>query len=154
MVAVALCDAAVVAHDVAFGVRGEKAHPAGTGILNTGVQPKGGFAYACRADHQHVNVAGVHHRRGVAFAPDDDALRKSLAVFAGRSLSVFGLLTPLLWGERDVLIHPSLLAFGHPAGGSVLTVTDRLGFDVVEAVNIRQQGDPAEDAEHDGSDDN
>ena len=100
-----------------------------------------------------MNVAGVHHRRGVALAPDDDALRKSLAVFACGSLAVLCLLPPFLRRERDVFIDLALLSLCHPAGGSVLTVADRLGFDVVEAVHIRQQGDPAEYTEHGGSDD-
>ena len=101
-----------------------------------------------------MDVAGVHHRRGISGASNDDTLGKNFTVFTCGSLAVLGLLPPFLRCEWDVLIRPSLLALGHPAGGSVLSVADCFGFDIVEAVHIRQQCDPAEDAEHDGSDDN
>ena len=152
LVAVALCNIAAVAHDVAFRVRGEKA-PAGASILDAWVQPKGSFADAGRADHQHVDIAGVYHRCGVSCASNDDALRKRFSILTGRCFSGLCLLTPLLWCKWNVFINLSLLAFGHPSGGSVLTVANRPGFDIVEAVHIRQQCDPAEDAEHDSSDD-
>ena len=153
IIAVALCNIAVVAHDIAFGICGQEAHPAGAGILDAGVQPEGGFADAGRTDHKHVDVAGVHHCSGVSCASDDDALGKSFAVITCGSLTVLGLLPPFLRCKRNVFIDFSLLAFGHPAGSSMLAVADRLGFDVVEAVYIRQQCDSAEDAKHNGSND-
>lgn len=146
-------NAAVVAHDVAFGICGQEAHPAGAGILDTGVQPKGSFADSGRTDHKHVDITGVHHRCGISCASDDDALGKSFTVFTCGSLAVLSLLSPFLRREWNVLIDLTLFAFGHPAGGSVLAVADRFRFDIVEAVHIRQQCDPAEDAEHDGADD-
>ena len=75
------------------------------------------------------------------------------AIFACGSFTVLGLLPPFLRREWNMLIDLTLFAFGHPAGGSMLAVADCLGFDVVEAVYIRQQCDPAEDAEHNGSND-
>ena len=153
IVAVTLGDVAVVTHDVTFGIGRQETHPAGTGILNAGVEPEGGFADAGRADHQHVDVAGVYHRRGITCTSNDDALRKRFAIFACGSFTVLGLLPPFLRREWNMLIDLTLFAFGHPAGGSMLAVADCLGFDVVEAVYIRQQCDPAEDAEHNGSND-
>ena len=153
MVTVALCNVAVVAHDVAFGICGQETHPAGTGILDAGIEPKGGFADAGRTDHKHVDVAGIHHCSGISRATDNDSLRKCLAIFACGSFTVLSLLPPFLRREWNVLIDLALFAFGHPAGSSMLAVADRLGFDVVEAVYIRQQRDPAEDAEHNSSND-
>ena len=49
IVAVLPCDRAVVAHDVAFCVRGEERHPARTGIFDARVQPIRRLADACRA---------------------------------------------------------------------------------------------------------
>ena len=154
IVAVTLGDVAVVTHDVTFGIGRQETHPAGTGILNAGVEPEGGFADAGRADHQHVDVAGVYHRRGITCTSNDDALRKRFAIFACGSFTVLGLLPPFLRREWNMLIDLTLFAFGHPAGGSMLAVADCLGFDVVEVIDVCKYRDGTEHHKHhDGYDD-
>jgi len=63
MVAVVfLGDAAIVAVEVAFGVRGDEAHATGTGIFQVWIEEIGGLSNACRADHQAMDVIVIHQR--------------------------------------------------------------------------------------------
>ena len=148
VVAIALCDIAVVSHNIAFGVCGEEAHSACAGVLNTGVKPERGLAYACRADHKDMDIARIDHRSGVAFAADDYALRQRLAVIVRGRVPILRLLAPFIGRERNMPINLLLFTLRHPAGRTVLTVANGPGLDAVEAVNIRKQGYAAEHGEH------
>ena len=57
LVAIALlCDGAVVAVDVAFGIGHQKTNSRSAGILQIGVEVVGGLAHAGGADHQTVHI--------------------------------------------------------------------------------------------------
>ena len=152
VITVLLGDVSVVTHDVAFGIGGEPRHSRCAGILDTRVQPKGGFTDTCCTDHKSVNVAGVYHCRGVSGASYHDALRQGLAVISRGSLTFGCLFTPTLWIKRHVLVDFLYLCFGRPSSRTVLAVTDRLGFDTVQTVDVGQQGHTAEYGEHDSGD--
>ena len=52
-----------------------------------------------------------------------------------------------------MLVDLLYLCFGRPSSRTVLTVADRLGFDSVQTVDVRQQGHTAKHGEHDSGDD-
>ena len=139
----------VVSHNVALGVCREEGHSTRTGVFDTRVQPKCRFTDTCRTDHESMNVTCVDHCNGVfitAFATDDDALRKRffydlwLLPFEeisflhhghGRHVSAFCLLAPLGRSVRHVGVNLLDFGLGSPPRCAVLTVADRLAFDVV-----------------------
>ena len=127
---VIFCNASVVAVDIPLGVGAEPTHPAGTGIFQIRIQPKGGFSAARRTDHHAVNIRIIHKgNRFTAFVPatDNDALRKRIA---------FYLLPPQLRRKKNLFVCPAYFRFGRKPSRAVLTVPYRSTFDVVEIVNL------------------
>ena len=169
-VAVALLgDPAVIAHHVAFCVRGEKGHPAGQGVLQTGVQPVGGFAHAGGANHQSVDVPGVHQGGGFVSGLGDGVrlpqqLHHQNIPHCPQSISqavVFRQAShhDALFGREVLPFSPKLrlkphmgvrlfdFPLGGPPGGSVLPVAHSLCPNV-EAVHSGQSGDQPQGGEH------
>ena len=134
-------DSPVIPDNISLGIGTEEAHPGRTGIFNAGVQPISGLADAGRADHQHVDIPGVNHGSGtrlaVGAAHHNSLLRRQV-------LS----LPPLLWRKRDMLIHGADFRLGRPAGGTMLAVAHGFVLDVVQVIDVRHHGKPAQDSEH------
>ena len=151
LIAVLLGDGSVVAHNITLGVRGQERHSAGTGVLDAGVQPVGGLSHTGGANHQDMDISGVHHSGGVSGTAYNDALGQRLAI-GGRCLALRRLLPPQGWGEWNVLIGSLDFGSGCPPGCAVLTVTDCFGFDAVEVIDVCDQGDATQRAEHNRSD--
>ena len=151
LVAVLLGDGSVVAHDIALGIRGKEGYSAGAGVLDAGVQPVGGLSHTGGANHQDMDISGVHHSGGVSGTAYNDALGQRLAI-GGRCLALRRLLPPQGWGEWNVLIGSLDFGSGCPPGCAVLTVTDRFGFDTVEVIDVCDQGDAGQHAKHNRSD--
>ncbi len=78
MVAVVVAgNGAIVAVQVAFGVGSQKAHAAGAGIFQIGVQKECRLAHTRRTNHEAVDVIGIHQRRDFVLcscAAEDDSL--------------------------------------------------------------------------------
>ena len=53
-------DSPVVPRKISFGIQSQKAHPAGTGVFQIGVEKEGRLADAGCADHQAVDIVGIH----------------------------------------------------------------------------------------------
>ena len=133
----------IVPCEVAFGIQCQKAHPAGTGILQIGIQKVRRFTNARRADHQAVNIVGVHDGlHGIALFPFPLFLalidltqpgvqfsvllhRPAPNTAQHQPLGCWQILTPapFLRLERDMLVGRPNLLLGGPARGPVLAVT-------------------------------
>ena len=72
-----LCNPCIVPVQIAFGIRSQKAHAAGTGVFNVRIQEMRCLAHACRAYHQAVHISGIH--KGIELScPLDAAKHQSL----------------------------------------------------------------------------
>ena len=134
-------DSAVVPRQVALGVQRQKAHAAGTGVFQIGVQEIGGFAHAGRADHQHMDVIRVHQRRcfSAALTAQNNALRQRLSIGSGL-FSLFCGLPPLVRRVWNMVVGAFHLLPGSPAGSAVLTVAHGFVFDTVEIMLLGSIG--------------
>ena len=164
-----LGDPAVIAHHVAFCVRGEEGHPRSQGILQAGVQPVGGFAHTGGTDHQGVDIAGVHQGRGFVGGFGDgmgfpqqlhhhhiphcpQSISQAVAacqashndsLFSGEVLPF----SPQLWLEPHIGVRLFDFSLGGPPGGAVLPVAYGLGPNV-ETVHSGQSGNQAQGSKH------
>ena len=153
VVAVAFGDVAVVTHNIAFGVGREERHSRSAGVFDTGIQPEGGLSDARRTNHQRMDISCIHHSGSMmlaACASHHDSLRQSFlrlffflfekAAFYhsghSRRFALGRLLAPLLRCKRNVIVDFLYFRFGRPPRRSVLTVADRLGFNVVEVIDV------------------
>lgn len=120
-----------------LGVQRQKAHAAGTGVFQIGVQEIGGFAHAGRADHQHMDVIQVHQRRcfSAALTAQNDALRQRLSTGCGL-FSLFCGLPPLVRRVWNMVVGAFHLLPGSPAGSAVLTVAHGFVFNTVEIMPL------------------
>ncbi|MPM49741.1 hypothetical protein SDC9_96472 [bioreactor metagenome] len=136
---------AIVAVQVPLGIGCQKTHAAGAGIFQIWVQEKGCFAYARRADHETVDVVGIHQRRDLVFCPcaaENDALLRN----SGEAFS----LPPQLRLKGNVLVDAFDFLFGRKARGTMLAVTHCAGLDSVEGVIMSQKRKAADDEKHHG----
>ena len=135
LVAIALlCDGAVVAVDVAFGVGHQKAHPGGAGVLQIGVEVVGGLAHAGGADHQAVNIRRIDEGGGL-FPPYLGTDNQSLLF---RQVTV---LPPLLRKKGNRQVGVVDLLWGCPASGPVLAVPHWAGLETVQAALPGEEGE-------------
>ena len=118
-----------------------------------------------------MDIAGIYHSGRIipaTCAADDNALGQNFfglfcpTLAEGTTLddsadsglfAVDSLLAPFLRRERNMAIDSSDLTFGRPAGGTVLTVADGFAFDVIQRIDVCQQGDAAQHTKHNGGDD-
>ena len=63
-------DGAVIPRQVSFGVQRQKAHAAGAGVFQIGVEEKRRLAHAGGTDHQTVDVVAVHQRPDIPLLLD------------------------------------------------------------------------------------
>ena len=169
-VAVALPgDSSVIPKHVPLRIRYEEGHPAGQGVLQTGVEPVGGLANTGRADHQGVDVPGVYqgggfisglgdgmgfpqqlHHQDVPYSPE--AVAKAVtfgqashhdALLGGKVLPF----SPQFWLEPHMGVRLFDFPLGGPPGGAVLPMAHGLGLDI-EAVHSRQPGDQPQGGKH------
>ena len=63
-------DGAVIPRQVSFGVQRQKAHAAGAGVFQIGVEEKCRLAHAGGTDHQTVDVVAVHQRPDIPLLLD------------------------------------------------------------------------------------
>ncbi|KAF5029600.1 hypothetical protein DSECCO2_646880 [anaerobic digester metagenome] len=146
MVAVVVTgNGAIVAVEVPLGISGQKTHAAGAGIFQIRVQEKGRLAHTRRANHEAVDVIGVHQRRDLIFrsctAEDDALLRNSGEAFS---------LPPQLRLEGNVLINAFDFLLGGKARRAMLAIAHRAGLDSIEGVIVRQKRKAADDEKHHG----
>ena len=118
-------DGPIVPGQIPLGVQGQEAHPAGAGIFQVGIQEEGRLAHARRANHEAVDVVTVHQGSDLAL-PALGAQHQPLHL--GEILS-----PPPPGGVEGDAVEgfPDLRRHG-PAGGAVLAVAHRLGFDAVQ----------------------
>ena len=135
LIAIALlCDGAVVAVDVAFGVGHQKAHPGGAGVLQIGVEVVGGLAHAGSADHQAVNIRRIDEGGGL-FPPHLGTDNQALLF---RQVTV---LPPLLRKKGNRQVGVVDLLRGRPASGPVLAVPHWAGLETVQAALPGEEGE-------------
>ena len=132
---------AVVPCQVALGVQRQKAHAAGTGVFQIGVQEIGGFAHAGRTDHQHMDIIRIHQRRcfSAALTAQDNALWQRLSTGCGL-FSLFCGLPPLVRCVWNMVVGLLYLLPGSPASSAVLTVAHGFVFDTVEIMLLGSIG--------------
>ena len=114
---------------IAFGVQRDKGHSTGHSVLNVRIEEVGRLSSAGGCDHHSVGIAGIN--------PCSDMLpMKAMAEGSEDKSRIqwasFYLESPFLWFIRNHRVIRTDLAAGCPAGGSVLAVTDRTGFDTVK----------------------
>ena len=118
-------DGSIVPSQIALGVQSQKAHPAGAGVFQIGIEEKGRLAHARRADHQTVDVVAGHQGGDIALLP----LRaEHQPLYCGKIFS----LTPLGGVERYAVEGLSDLLGRGPAGGAMLTIAHGFGLDAVQ----------------------
>lgn len=100
-----------------------------------------------------MDISCIHHSGGMmlaACATHHDSLRQSFLRFFiflfekaalynsghGRRFTLCRLLAPFLRCKRNMIIDFLYFGFGRPPRRSVLTVADRLGFNVIEVINV------------------
>ena len=154
LVAVLLCNVAVITHDVTFGIGGEEGHAGGAGVLNTGIEPEGCLADTCGTNHKDMNISCINKCRCVAHTAHHNALRQRIAVFIGGCFMILCLFSPSFRCKRNVLIGLSDFRFCCPSCRTVLTVTNCFGLDAVQVIHIGKQCNAAQHTEHNGSDNN
>jgi hypothetical protein len=89
-----------------------------------------------------MDIAGVYHGNSILLtcAAHHNALGKRLSIFHGRLLVMCCLFPPALRGKGNVPVHSFYLRFRGPSSGTVLPVTNGFRLDIIEVVNVRQQG--------------
>ena len=116
---------AVVPGQVALGVQSQKAHAAGTGVFQVGVEEKSGLAHAGSANHETVDVIGIHQgRKPFSLAP----AAQHKALLPGEILA----LPPLAYLKGNPMVGGADLRFRGPAGRAVLAVAHGLALDAAE----------------------
>ena len=141
-----LRDLPVGAVQITLGVGGDERHPGRAGVLKIRVQEVRRLADTRRADHQRMHIAVVHESNGVPsdVPADDQSLRKRFAVVLRGCCSCLRLTTPLLRCIWNVLVRPFDLIRSGPPRRTMLAIADCFCLDVVEIVDPRDDGDPAE----------
>ena len=121
------------------------AHAGGAGVFQIGIQEKCGLANTAGADHKAVDVIAVHQCGELLWLPlateDQSLLRGEILSFA-----------PLSDLEGYMGIGLPDFLVGSPSGCAVLPITDCFGFNAVQVIDVRQQGDSTQHAEHNRSD--
>src|SRR5699024_11552412 len=77
-----------------------------------------------------------------ALTADDNSLRQL------RKSVFLRLLSPLIRCKRNLLVNPAYLRFGRKPRRTVLAVAYRLGFDVVEVIDVGKERHAAQHTEH------
>lgn len=125
---VILCDACVVSEQISLGIGAEPAHAGGTGVFNVRVEKICCFAYTGSTDHETVNTAVINEGGGRAcpvltpyrtarIATENEIKRTYTHVYS--------------MSRRNGGVGRICLPC---RGGTVLTVTDCLGFDSAEGI--------------------
>ena len=135
------CDPCIIPEQVSFGIRAEKTHTAGTGILDTGIEKVCRFPYTGSTDHQKMDVSGIDQGSDTAmgeFSSYHDALgfRQVLS------------LPPQLRLVWDMGIGSFDLRICGKAGRPILAVPDCFGFDPVQVIMAGQEHDQSQQGEH------
>ena len=124
---------AIVPRQIALGVGAKKAHSAGTGIFQIGIQKEGGFADAGRTDHHAMNVIAVHQRKDVF--PMADAAQYKPLIFRLPVSSA-----PVTRRKPDLMVHSLyFFRFCEPRR-TMLTVPHRFSFDAVQSTGSSSFG--------------
>ena len=118
-------DGAVVSGQIPLGIQSQKAHAAGAGVFQVGIEEEGGLTHAGSADHETVNVIGVHQsREPLPLAP----AAQHKALLPGEVLA----LPPLVHLKGNPMVGGANLRFRCPAGRPVLAVAYGLALDAAE----------------------
>ncbi|GFI31660.1 hypothetical protein IMSAGC013_03058 [Lachnospiraceae bacterium] len=135
------CNPCIVSEQVSLGIRTEKAHTAGAGIFDTGIEKVRRFADTGSADHQKMDVAGINQGR-------DASMGKLSAHHDSLSLRQVLSLSPQLWFVWDMGVGLFNLHICGKTGGPILPVPHGFGFDPVQVVVAGQEGDQPQQGEH------
>ena len=128
---IVLCDLTIMTVQVTLGVGSDEGHSRCASIFQVRIQKIGRLADASCTDHKRMDITSVYHSSGATFGcftSDDDAL-----IFRRRAFVAFA---PSLWPEWDVFVSVLDFLFPRPARCTVLSVTNCLGFDIVQVIDV------------------